>query len=136
MRKLDIPWAIAAILFAGSLLIGYWALGVYQSANDDGYDRYPVTWQLASSTTSESRSVELLILDDNRCASGVPVSQRLRPPQVSYGSHSVTITLDAEVTSGFHTCPKPIGPGVNNTTVTLKEPLGDRKLIDGHSSDR
>ena len=129
------PKFIIGLAICGAALFGYWGVTIYRETHDDGYDRYPVTWQLASSTTAESRSVDLLIVDDNRCASGVPVSQRLRPPHVSYGSRSVTITLDAEVTSGFHTCPKPMGPGVNNTTVELKEPLGDRKLIDGHASD-
>ena len=130
------PKSLIALAVCGALVIGWCTVAVYQSVQDDGHDRYPVNWQLASSTTAESRSVDLLILDDNRCASGVPVSRRLRTPHISYGSDSITITLDAELSSDFQTCPKPIGPGVNNTTVTLKEPLGDRKLVDGHGSGR
>jgi len=129
VRKFVIGWAAAALVVAT-----WFAVSHYQSASEGDTEQYAVTWHPYRLPASDARSVEVWVEDDGRCHGGVPVVERLRPARITYGSSSVTIALDAEGQRGFNTCPKPIGPGANTTTITLNQPLGDRELIDGHAS--
>lgn len=131
MRKFVIGWAAFALVVAG-----WFATTQYMSADDTDAERYAVTWHPYRLPNSDARSVDAWVEDDGRCHGGVPVIDRLRPAHISYGARSVTISLDAEEQRGFNTCPKPIGPGANTTTIALNQPLGDRELIDGHASSR
>ena len=120
---------IAAVILVGSVSV--FAVALFRDRGPD-VNRYPVTWSLFRVPSNDARSVEVWVEDDH-CAGGVPAAKRLRAPRISYGAATVTITLDAELSGEFQTCPKPIGPGVNTTTIELKEPIGDRRLIDGHA---
>jgi hypothetical protein len=67
----------------------------------------------------------------DKCADGVRVADRLAHTEISYGPDTITITLTAQITFGGHTCAGPLPP--DQVKVHLKEPVGDRKLVDGNA---
>ncbi|MDQ0726057.1 hypothetical protein [Microbacterium sp. W4I20] len=88
----------------------------------------PATWQLIDpdSVTSDSTTLEVEVtrLD---CANGV--TGELLAPVVTYDADRVTIRIDAEPTgSGAANC---LGNDAVPVTVTLREPVGERTLVDG-----
>lgn len=120
-------WLVSVLAGAVALagVVAYW-----QSRDrSPAVTRYPVAWTIAGGLTpsAESRSV-VLELHDDRCASGVRAADRLRPARVVYGQRTVTITLTAELSGEYHTCPAPFP---DNATIHLTEPLGSRALVDG-----
>lgn len=88
-----------------------------------------VDWRLDPATppTPESTSIAVL-LTERACASGEPVGDRLRGPQVVVTDTEVLVTFAAEPQGGSHTCP---GNPPTPTTIELSGPLGSRGIRDG-----
>jgi hypothetical protein len=94
----------------------------------------PATWALDPSFAPPvAAATQLHILVWERtCSSGSPATGRISAPVVQYAATSVTITLgvrplEASPGTGY-TCQMPPG---TPATMTLREPLGSRTLLDG-----
>lgn len=70
-----------------------------------------------------------VLANDIQCAGGASPHDRMGPPEVEYLSDVIIITFWAEtLPAGTYTCP---GHPPVKRTVTLTEPLGARRLLDG-----
>jgi hypothetical protein len=69
------------------------------------------------------------LVTETDCTSGQAMGGRLLPPSITYGQESVFVVFAAlpQVNKGFATCPS--NPP-SRVVVTLREPLGDRRLLD------
>ena len=84
-------------------------------------------WQLASEPRSEDRTLSLLV-QELECASGQSADGRIVPPEVEYQDDAVIVTMRVERRSDDEDCNG--GPDTPYK-LELKEPLGDRTLLDG-----
>lgn len=77
---------------------------------------------------AETTSFTALVME-RACASGQPMGARLQPPSITYGQESVVVVFAATPLGGdLQTCPS--NPPMR-AVVELREPLGDRELLDG-----
>jgi hypothetical protein len=89
----------------------------------------PAWWELAAHERPTAESTELdLVVFEQACANGESPEGRIVGPEISYSEDAVTITFSVTPLPGGGDCP--LAPGAP-VTVTLAEPLGDRKLFDG-----
>jgi len=105
--------------------IGQCNLRVVQAA---GYG--PASWALNPAfpaPTADTTILEILVWEES-CSSGSPVSGRMSAPVIAYAASTVTITLGVRPLQGVQTCP--LGPGTP-ASLRLSEPLGARTLLDG-----
>jgi hypothetical protein len=85
------------------------------------------TWYTTKPVFPADRSFVAMV-EERSCASGNPPTGRIEPPRIEYGETTVTVTFFIRrLTSA--TCP---GAPPAPYEVVLKEPLGDRRLLDGH----
>ena len=76
----------------------------------------------------DATEIEVLV-HGTYCSSGEPPLERIRDPLVSYGrSRLVIATVEAPPGGGFHTCE---GTPPSEFTFTLREPIGNRIVLDG-----
>lgn len=86
-------------------------------------------WALDSNVVApspEDRSIRVLV-DERNCASGASASDRVREPFIVYTPDAVQIGLTVKPRAGFQTRP---GVPPSPYTVKLREPLGNRQLLD------
>jgi hypothetical protein len=75
----------------------------------------------------DSTSFEALV-NERACTGGQEMGARLRPPEIVYGPTTITVLFAVTPLPGNHDCP---GNPSTRVTVELREPLGDRTLVDG-----
>ncbi len=75
----------------------------------------------------QATSFEALV-NERACTSGQEMGDRLQPPLIDYGPTEVTVLFGARPLLGGHDCP---GNPSTRVEVELREPLGDRRLVDG-----
>ena len=81
----------------------------------------------AETLTAETQTVEILV-HERACASGDTAEGRITEPDVDYRDDAVVVTIRVQPKSGVQECPaNPTTP----YTLQLKEPLGDRELLEG-----
>jgi hypothetical protein len=68
------------------------------------------------------------LVTERACASGKPMGDRLQPPFIAYGEAEVIVVFGARPQRGGQDCQ---GNPPSAVTVDLREPLGDRRLVDG-----
>lgn len=68
------------------------------------------------------------LVEEIGCAGGQPPTGRVKEPVVSYTEKTVVVTFFVVPLGGTRTCP---GAPPEPYEVTLREPLGDRTLLDG-----
>ena len=92
-------------------------------------DQMPATWTLLPNQPAPDRStVEFTALvTDTGCTGGEPVGPRLLPPSITYTDNAVLIVFAARPFQGITTCQ---GKPPTKAVVRLREPLGDRRLLD------
>ena len=76
----------------------------------------------AGSTTFTADVIE------RACTGGQAMGDRLLPPMIRYGAATVVVVFAARPLPGDHDCP---GNPSTAVVVELREPLGDRDLLDG-----
>lgn len=77
---------------------------------------------------AKTTTVTTLVME-RMCASGQAMGGRLQPPSITYGQDSVVVVFAAIPPGGdFQTCQS--NPAMR-AVVELREPLGDRQLLDG-----
>src|SRR5918996_4485353 len=113
---------LAAILVLGPLTACEW-LGSL------GPSSAPATWALEADADLGPDTMEFVALvTEVGCASGRSAEGRVLPPDILYGERTITVTFSVEPLSGDHECP---GNPATPVTVTLTQPLRDRRLLDG-----
>jgi hypothetical protein len=87
------------------------------------------TWHVdpAAKLGPESTAIPLLVME-SACASGMPAGDRV-VQRVSYAASAVTIDIRVKPLGGAQRCQAVLSP----YTVQLREPLGDRKLVDANA---
>jgi hypothetical protein len=93
-------------------------------------DYGPASWALNPAFPAPgpgSTALEILVWEQ-ACSSGAPVSGRMSAPVIDYGGSTVTITIGVRPLEGAQTCP--LGPGTP-ASLLLAGPLGARTLLDG-----
>ncbi len=71
---------------------------------------------------------ELPLPTERTCTGAQPMLGRLLPPSITYGAGSISLVFAARPLEGdMFTCP---GNPSTRVTVELREPLGDRRLLD------
>ncbi len=85
------------------------------------------TWTLAASVAPQALTFTALVRELS-CSSGTPAAGRISEPLVAYGADVVTITFGVAPLTGNQDCP---GVAPSAVVVTLREPLGDRRQLDG-----
>ena len=92
----------------------------------------PATWALDPAYAAPTpKTTELHILVWERaCSGGSPTTGRMSAPVIAYAADSVTITIGVRPITGdgLVTCP---GPAGTPASLRLREPLGNRALLDG-----
>lgn len=91
----------------------------------------PATWQLDPAhpaPTPASTEVHLLVTE-LACSGGTSPADRLRDPEIASTEDTVTVSFTVE-SVGEAECP---GIPAHPVTVALPEPLGSRRLVDGHA---
>jgi hypothetical protein len=90
----------------------------------------PARWELAPGEIPDPETRELSVLvTELGCASGNSPEGRIVPAAIIYSEEAVTVIFGTRPPPGAQTCLQ--GPAAP-ATVTLHEPLGDRRLFDGH----
>ena len=91
--------------------------------------RVPAIWTLPPDRPfPDPSTVEFTALVTDRiCTGGEPVGERLFPPVLTFTATSVFIVFSARPYWGVTTCQ---GKPSTEVTVRMREPLGDRKLLD------
>ena len=86
-------------------------------------------WRLDPTVTPRPDSTEIAVLvQEATCASGSLATDRIEI-DVSYTSSAVVIDISVRPLDGAHTC-----QGIETPyTVRLREPLGDRELLDANA---
>jgi len=89
----------------------------------------PATWTLPPNRPPPDRSTVAFtaLVTEMGCTGGEPVGQRLLPPSITYADEAVLIVFAARPHQGITTCP---GTPPTEVTVELREPLGERTLLD------
>lgn len=123
---------VALALTVGTILVG--SCGTPLDPTGSAPDE-PAVWHLdPREPAPDERTRELhLVVNDFQCASGTPPDDRLHPPEIRAGEDEVVITFSARALTDGQDCP---GHGPAVRTVTLDEPLGDRRLFDGRAGER
>ncbi len=118
MRRLLIPSA----LLAGALLL----VGCQGEAQGD-----IATWELLDPVTVSATTTQFdVAVTRLACANGE--TGTVRAPRVFYEEDRVVITIDVDpLPDGAYTCQ---GNDAVAVSVTLSEPIGDRRLVDGACS--
>jgi hypothetical protein len=90
----------------------------------------PASWALDPTFADPApETTELHILVWERaCNGGTLVVGRMSAPAIIYGPTTVVVTMQVRGLEGAQSCP--LGPGTP-LLVHLREPLGDRTLLDG-----
>ncbi len=90
---------------------------------------HDATWRVDPSFTPQATSVEILVrVQEATCSSGKPATGRIKV-DVSYSASAVTIDISVKPLDGDNTC-----QAVETLyAVRLREPLGDRELVDANS---
>jgi hypothetical protein len=118
---------LARILLVAPLLVSGCG-AMTPTATNEGLS--PATWILdpeASVPTADATTFTVLVTE-TACASGQPMGGRLLPPSITYGEDAVLVVFSALPPGGdLQTCPS--NPSMR-AVVTLREPLGDRRLLD------
>lgn len=93
-------------------------------------DMVPATWTLSSNGPAPGRSTVgfTALVTDRGCTGGEPVGLRLLPPTITYTDDAVFVVFSARPARGLTTCQ---GKPPTEVVVRLREPLGDRRLLDG-----
>ena len=68
------------------------------------------------------------IVTERGCASARDITGLILPPVIQYGADEVIVSIYVEPLQGDQECP---GNPPARFTIELREPLGDRQLIDG-----
>lgn len=91
--------------------------------------RVPAGWTLPSNQPAlhPGRIEFTALVTDRICTAGQPVGERLLPPLVTYTESSVYVVFSARPYQGLTTCE---GKPPTETMVRLREPLGNRNLLD------
>lgn len=87
-----------------------------------------VWWPDPAAGEQRNTTVLRVLATDLSCASGRPTGDRLHPPSVTADADNVIIAFTAEPLGGNQTCP---GGPPTPYEVQLREPVGDRTLLDG-----
>jgi len=89
----------------------------------------PATWTLEPNKPAPDRSTLefTALVTDTGCTGGEPVGPRLLPPSITYTSDAVLVVFAARPFQGITTCQ---GKPPTAAVVRLREPLGDRPLLD------
>lgn len=117
--------AIAGVV---SLILAGCSAIVPASSPPPGYG--PATWALDPDFADpgpQSEALHILVWE-RACNGGTLVFGRMSAPAIAYGAATVTVTMEVRGLAGLSTCP--LGPGTP-LAVQLREPLGDRILLDG-----
>jgi hypothetical protein len=88
------------------------------------------TWTFDSALPApdnEATSFTALVTE-RACTGGKPMAGRLLPPAITYGVEAISVIFAAKPLPGEHDCP---GNPSSRVGVELREPLGDRRLLDG-----
>jgi len=88
------------------------------------------TWTLdpALPPPDASATSFMALVTERTCTGAQPMLGRLLPPSVIYGADSISLVFAARPLEGeMFTCP---GNPSTRVTVELREPLGDRRLLD------
>ena len=96
----------------------------------DGLSRATWTLETGADAPADATTFTALVTE-TACTGGQPMGARLLPPAITYGEGSVLIVFAARplVNPGdLVTCPS--NPG-SQVVVELREPLGERQLLDG-----
>jgi hypothetical protein len=90
----------------------------------------PAVWRLPNGqvVNEDTREFVALVLEVS-CASGRSSEGRIVGPEIEYTDETVTVTFGVRPLKGFRTCQ---GNPETPIRVTLAEPVGDRRLRDGH----
>jgi hypothetical protein len=91
----------------------------------------PATWILdpdPAPPAADTTTFKALVTE-TACNDGQPMGARLQPPSITYGPDSVLVVFAAlaRAGDGIVTCP---GNPSTRVVVELREPLGDRRLLD------
>ncbi len=89
----------------------------------------PATWTLVpNQPPPDGATVEFAALvTESGCTGGDPVGARLLPPAITYTDDAVFIVFASRPHEGMTTCQ---GVSPTEVIVDLREPLGDRRLLD------
>jgi hypothetical protein len=69
------------------------------------------------------------LVTERACTGATPIAGRLQPPSITYGAETVAVVFGARPLVGdAFDCP---GNPSTRVVVELREPLGDRRLVDG-----
>jgi hypothetical protein len=68
------------------------------------------------------------LVTEMACASGQPADGRILPPVVLYGRDDILVIFGVRPLGGAQNCP---GNPATRIVVTLDEPIGDRRVMDG-----
>ena len=92
-------------------------------------DQSPATWTLQPNRPAPGRSTMefTALVTETACTGGEPVDRRLLPPSITYTDDAVLIVFAASPLQGIATCQ---GIAPTEAVVRLREPLGDRQLLD------
>jgi hypothetical protein len=92
-------------------------------------DLGPATWQLdpeEGRPGPDATSFSALVTERS-CASGQSSEDRVSPPMFSYGRDQVLVAFGVRPLGGMQNCP---GNPETRVAVVLREPLGERELLD------
>lgn len=112
-----------SVVVTGALLLAGCRSGGYGSV---------AVWELTDPAAVSAESTELEVeVMRVACASGR--TGEVRSPRITYEEDRVIVRIDVEpLSGGAHTCE---GNEAVPVTVTLRESLGDRRLVDGACED-
>jgi hypothetical protein len=68
------------------------------------------------------------LVTERSCTGGKAMGERLLPPTISYLPDTIRVVFSARPLAGGHDCP---GNPPTRVVVELREPVGDRRLVDG-----
>ena len=88
----------------------------------------PAMWDLAPGQQIGPETTEFgVLVTEQACAGGQSSEGRIVGPDVQYHEEAVTISFGARARGGAQTCP---GNPPTLVRVTLREPLGERQILD------
>lgn len=130
----DDPYFASGILLAGAFTPSDISAGVqYQGCFPRIADVGVASWWVdpASGALSAETTVVPALLIERACASGQSPDGRVLEPVIEYGVDAVVVTISVTRRVGGQDCP---GNPEFPLTITLREPLGERALLDGGST--
>ena len=89
----------------------------------------PATWVLdpAAPAPDAAATTFTALVTEGACTSGQPMGGRLLPPSIDYGVDAILVVFAARPLAGGADCQ---GNPATRAVVQLREPLGDRRLLD------